>query len=287
MSQDKEMTIWEHIYELSRRLKVIVISIFAFTIIFMILPADLNFLENPMQLLTLYRPLVVAILDMVRSHVLPKGMILIGGEITAGIELYLLISFFLGLICSTPIIAYEIYEYVNPALYPHERRTLYPFIVAFTGLFIFGALFGYFLLLPFMLWALIPFLIWVGAQPVILVTDFYGLVFVSIFLSGIAFTLPVFLVLLVRMGLIKTRTITRYRRYVYAAVFILTAIITPDGGPLADVVLFLPVISLFEVAILVARRYEREETLRYKCKFCGAEMDKDETFCPECGRSQI
>lgn len=287
MSRDKEMTIWEHIYELSRRLRAILISIFVFTVIFMIMPADLSFLENPTQLLTMYRPLVVTVLDVIRNQVLPEGMTLIGGEVTAGIELYLMISLAFGLVCSVPVIAYEIYKYVDPALYPHERKMIYPFIAAFTGLFVFGAFFGYFILLPFMLWALIPFLLWVGAQPVILVTDFYGLVFISIFLSGIAFTFPVFLVLLVKVGLIKTKTLTRNRRYVYAVTFILTAIITPDGGPLADLALFLPIILLFEVAILIAKRYEKEEEPKYQCKFCGAKMDEDEVFCPKCGRSQV
>ncbi len=286
MSKDKEMTIWEHIYELSQRLRVILISIFVFTIIFMIVPADLSFLENPSQLLTMYRPLVVTVLDVIRDQVLPEGMVLIGGEVTAGIELYLMISFAFGLVCSVPVIAYEIYKYIDPALYPHERRMIYPFIISFTSLFVFGAFFGYFILLPFMLWALVPFLLWVGAQPIILVTDFYSLVFISIFLSGIAFTFPIFLVLLVKVGILKTRTLTKNRKYVYAGTFILTAIITPDGGPLADMALFLPIIILFEIAILIAKRYEKEEELP-KCKFCGAEMDEDEIFCPKCGRSQV
>jgi len=287
MSKDKEMTIWEHIYELSIRLRVILISIFIFTVIFMIVPADFSFLKNPSQLLIVYKPLVVKILDVIREQVLPKNMTLIGGEVTAGIELYLMVSFAFGLICSVPVIAYEMYKYVDPALYPHERRLIYPFVISFSALFTFGALFGYFLLLPFMLWALVPFLLWVGAQPVILVTDFYGLVFISIFLSGIAFTFPVFLVLLVRIGLLRTRTLTKNRKYVYAATFILTAIITPDGGPLADAVLFLPIIVLFEAAIAIAKKYEREERSMKTCKFCDAEMEEDEIFCPKCGKSQI
>lgn len=286
MAKDKEMTIWEHIYELSMRLRVILISIFILTVIFMIVPADLSFLENPSQLLTMYRPLVVRILDIIREQVLPEGMILIGGEITAGIELYLMISFAFGLIFSVPIIAYEIYKYIDPALYPHERKMIYPFIIAFSGLFVFGAFFGYLILLPFMLWALVPFLLWVGAQPVILVSDFYSLVFISIFLSGISFTFPVFLVLLVKVGLLKTKSLTKNRRYVYAGTFILTAIITPDGGPLADLALFLPIILLFELAIYIAKRYEKEEPPK-TCKFCGSEMEEDEIFCPKCGKSQM
>jgi len=90
----------------------------------------------------------------------------------------------------------------------------------------------------------------------------------------------------VKVGILKTRTLTKNRKYVYAGTFILTAIITPDGGPLADMALFLPIIILFEIAILIAKRYEKEEELP-KCKFCGAEMDEDEIFCPKCGRSQV
>jgi sec-independent protein translocase protein TatC len=94
-------------------------------------------------------------------------------------------------------------------------------------------------------------------------------------------------VLLVRLGILSTDTVRKNRRYLYAALFIITAVITPDGGPIADFALFIPIALMMEVAVRIAGRYEKERVFTSrKCKFCGAETG-DEVFCPKCGRSQI
>ena len=80
-----------------------------------------------------------------------------------------------------------------------------------------GAVFGYKILAPFMVWAMIPFLGIAGATPFIYAMDFYQLVFMTTLATGFAFTLPVFFVLLVGFGIVKTSFITTRRRYIYAA----------------------------------------------------------------------
>ena len=161
--EDKKATIWEHILELSQRLGVIIYSIFSITVTFMVIPGDPSVFLNPSLLLTPYKSLVVEVLEAIRAQILSGNVVLIGGELTSGIELYLIISVFFGIIFSMPVIAYEIYKYIDPALYPHERSTIYPFTLSFIGLFIGGALFGYFFLVKIMIEALVPFIYWVGA----------------------------------------------------------------------------------------------------------------------------
>jgi len=88
--------------------------------------------------------------------------------------------------------------------------------------------------------------------------------------------------------------VTKNRKYIYAALLVVTAVITPDGGPIADFALFIPLLFLLELAILVAKRYETEglpTTPKWfqpeaKCRFCGSEMPRNEKFCRRCGRSQ-
>ncbi len=109
------------------------------------------------------------------------------------------------------------------------------------------------------------------------VVDFYGVVFAIILMTGLIFTFPVFLVLLVRFGIISVQVVTKNRRYIYAGLFVITALITPDGGPIADAALFIPIIVLLEISILVAKRYEREGAPvklpwfepEARCRFCG------------------
>jgi sec-independent protein translocase protein TatC len=258
----------------------------------MVFPADASFLANPFAF---YNPLIALVLKQILRDVLPPSVQLIAGELTAPLEIYLIGSFILGLAVSTPIIAYEAYRYVDPALYPDERRVTYPFIASFTGLFIVGAAFGYRILAPFMVWAMVPFFNIAGATPLINAMDFYNLVFVTTLATGFSFTLPVFFVLLVRFGIVRTSFVTTRRRYIYAAMYIITAVITPDGGPLADVALFIPMVLLLELAVLFGKRYEkkgvvyrldRAKPVYTKCRYCGGLLGSREAFCPTCGKAQ-
>jgi sec-independent protein translocase protein TatC len=292
--EEKVGTIWDHINELKVRVKWIFYSLIAATMFFMVFPANASFIQNP---LAFYNPVIAVVLAQVVKDVLPKGMTLIAGEITAPLEIYLIGSFVLAVAVTTPVIAYEIYKYVDPALYPEERSAIFPFISSFTILFVIGAVFGYKILAPFMVWAMIPFFGVAGATPFVYAMDFYQLVFMTTLATGFTFTMPVFFVLLVKFGVIKTSYVTSRRRYIYAVMYIVCAVLTPDGGPLGDIALFVPMIVLLELAVLFGKRFEKNrpqsfaptpEKLTYiKCKFCGALQTTPSGFCPSCGKSQV
>jgi sec-independent protein translocase protein TatC len=292
---EKVGTIWEHISELSVRLRVVFYAVIISTTFFMVFPANASFLRNP---IAFYDPIIALVLKQVVKDVLPTRIQLIAGEFTGPLEIYLIASLILGISVSSPVIAYEIYRYVAPALYPHERKAISPFLAAFTVLFAIGVVFGYKVLAPFILWGMIPFFVLTSALPIITAMDFYNLVFITTLVSGFSFTMPAFFVLFVRFGIIKTSYVTTRRRYIYAALYIICAIVTPDGGPLADIALFVPMVILLEVAVLLGRRYEREhvderlpasrEKLVYgKCRWCGNLLTEADVFCPACGKSRI
>jgi sec-independent protein translocase protein TatC len=256
----------------------------------MALPSNLSFLSNPLQF---YDPLVALILRQIRAQMLPPNVMLIGYELTVPMELYLIASFIMGFGVSIPVLAYEIYRFIDPALYPHERKAIYPFVLSFTALFVIGATFGYNILTPFMIWALFPFFTAVGAERIISIMDFYNMVFVSTLMSGLIFTWPVFFVLLVRFGVLRTSMISSNRKYVYAAMYIITAFGTPDGGPLADLMLFIPMVVLTETAVYFGRRYEKSRPMTSaptktvpRCRFCSAELETGKVFCDSCGKAQ-
>lgn len=295
MTNDVITPLISHLTELASRLKIILYSLLVTTTIFMVIPANSDFLRHPFAF---YNPLIGLVLRQVTKDVLPSGVQLIAGEFTAPLEIYLIASLLMGIVTSAPVIGYEIYRYVDPALYPEERKAVYPFVISFTALFITGSLFGYKILAPFMLWAMIPFFTLTGAVPIIYVMDFYSLVFITTLTAGFSFTMPVFFVLLVKFGLIKTSYVTTRRKYIYAALYIITAVITPDGGPIADIALFVPMAILLEVAVYFGKRIERKQgpmglkrearkLVYLKCKFCGALLDPKVSFCPSCGKSRI
>jgi sec-independent protein translocase protein TatC len=288
---DTTMPFWGHVNELAKRLKVVLYVLVVSTVLFMVLPSNLSFLSNPLQF---YDPLVALVLRQIRAQILPPNVTLIGYELTVPLELYMIASFVMGFAVSIPVIAYEIYKFIDPALYPHERRAVYPFVLSFTALFIVGAVFGYVILMPFMIWGLFPFFTAMGAARIISIMDFYSMVFISAVLSGIIFTWPVFFILLVRFGILRTSMITSNRRYVYAAMYIITAFVTPDGGPLADVMLFIPMAALTELAVFFGKRYEKSRPATEiptravnRCKFCSAELERGKPFCDSCGKAQL
>ena len=290
--EDRLMSFWDHTEELAKRLKIVLYTLFISTVAIMILPADLSFLKNPIQF---YNPLIAVILRSIREQILPENVKLIGLEITAPIQLYLITSFIFGLAVTVPVFAYEIYRFVDPALYPHERRDVYPFMAFVSILFISGAIFGYRVLTPYIILAMFPFFSAVGAEMVISVMDFYTLIFIMTLITGLTFTFPAFFVLLVKYGIVGTDIFKRNRRYVYAAFFIIAMILTPDGGfPLGNLMIWIPMVLLMEIGILFAHRYEKKgEVCRVSwlsrgasCKFCRAAISADTTFCPDCGKSQ-
>jgi len=281
----RQMTWMEHLEELRSRFKVCLISIGVATLIMLAFHYQIT---DPIKLLSgEYQPMVSVILNSMLKIVKPERMEIIGGTITAPLEIYFIASLIFGLIASSPIVGYEIFKYVDPALYPHERRAIYPFMTAFIGLFGVGSIIGFGLITPLTFRAMLIFFDLVGANPTIYVTDFYLTILVVTLATGAVFTSPVILVLLVRAGIISTKSIERNRKWIYGLGYVVAAIITPDGGLFANFILLGFLIALVETGILVAKKYEKERAIREKlCPFCGAYMG-DEVFCPECRKARL
>ncbi len=294
---DRPRPLWDHVAELSDRLKIWLYSLVAATVFFLAFPTDFSFLQNPLSGTFAYKPLVAAILVGIRNRLLPSQYTLIGGTVTTPLELILLGAVVFGFAATVPVLAYEIYKFVDPAIRPNEKQSFYPFVTGFSVLFVVGAAFAFFVLLPIIFSFSIPFFQATQIPTIIFADQFYYLVFFTIIVSGFSFTLPVFFVLLVRLHVLGTSVLTKNRKYVWAVVIVLTAIASPDGGPLADVALFVPIIILLEGSIRVARRYEKqhpEATAKFlaepaipKCQYCGGNMDSGGTFCGLCGKSRI
>jgi len=285
----KVMGIWDHVEELGKSLKIVLYTFVISTVLLLILPGDLSFLSNFGN----YQFLVAVILRMIKEHVLPPEVKLVGLGLTDPMELYAMASITFALAITFPVLAYRIYEFVNPALYRNERNAVYPFFTSFSILFLTGLTFGYLILAPYMIRAMLPFFSAVGAEMFIDIMGFYTLMLETTLLMGIFFTSPVFLVLLVKFGVISTKLITKNRKYLYGGLLIMTFFVTPDGGMVGNILLFFPMAILLEGGLLFASRYEKKEVSsrfnrfrrRTKCKFCGADISSDTVICPECGKS--
>jgi len=265
MSKDKRAPISEHLAELIDRLRVIIISVMIATCVVAFIPANPSSLSfdnivninvtNPLEGFAGYlnSTIVSMVVRKVKADLLPPNARLIAYSWVDSFSVYFIISFVLGTIVCLPIIAYEIYAYVNPALYPHERRFLLAFSLAFIGLFAFGAWYSYVLLTPITIKFLYYFALATGAEPIFSIRDFFYFVGLIILISGFFFTLPIGLTLAIRYEVIEPSVLEEKRKLVIFAILIVAAIITPDPTPVSMLLISVPFIALYEASIRIGK----------------------------------
>src|SRR2546427_10474425 len=142
------MRFTEHLGELRQRLKVVFLSLSVIFAILLLVP------RNPYEFLSLtgtYNPLVSIFLDRIVQDILPAGWRLIGLHINGGLEIVLVASLVLAVAFDIPVIAYETFRFIDPALKENERKLVYPFVISSSILFLVGLAFGYFILAKFLL----------------------------------------------------------------------------------------------------------------------------------------
>jgi len=204
-----------------------------------------------------YPTIASLVIKRIEEDFLPPGVELMPISWFAPLEVYIYVSGILGVAMSSPVIAYQLYKFINPALHKHEKKALTPFILAFTGLFILGFFLGYVLVIPatirLLLLAAEPF----GLSPRYDFAQFFSLVAGGLFICGFVMTFPIYLVLAVRVGVLETEQFRRNRKYIYGAILIVIAILDPDPSLVTETFLGIPLIIVIEVAILVARRFEK------------------------------
>jgi sec-independent protein translocase protein TatC len=171
------------------------------------------------------------------------------------------VAFLAGAFISFPLISNQIWLFVAPGLYRNEKRAFLPFLAATPVLFLIGAAFVYYLVLP-VAWkffagfeqAASPGHLAIELEPK--VDQYLALVMQLIFAFGISFELPVLLTLLVRAGLTSSQTLRKNRRYAIVIAFVAAAILTPPD-PLSQIGLAVPIILLYEISIWCGRLIER------------------------------
>ena len=262
--EDKGMTFWEHLTELAIRLRRIVIVLFILTFVFMMVPSnlDMNVLYSVMAGDWMkFRPLIADIVDKIESNLLPSNTTLISGGFAVPIEVYLEMSILLAVTVSLPYIAYELYMFIAPGLYSHEKKFLKTFILSFSILFVLGVIYGYYLIMPLTFKILLYFAEIVGSKPWFTIDDFFNLTILGLAVTGFFFTLPVFLVLAMKFGVVSPEVLSKNKRYVYVVLLIITAILTPDPTPVSMTLLSLPFIVFYEISLVIGKRVAPKEVV--------------------------
>lgn len=184
---------------------------------------------------------------------------LIATSLTETFVTYLRLAMYGGFFLAFPYIATELYLFIAPGLYKREKKALLPYLTTAPLLFLMGAAFAYYIVMP-KAWAFfIAFEMPDAALPLIVqakVSEYLSLVMQLVLAFGISFQLPVLLTMLVRVGLMKTETLARGRRYAIVILLTVAAFITPPDI-VSQLLLFFPLYALYELSILACRRIER------------------------------
>lgn len=176
------------------------------------------------------------------------------------------IAMFAGIFAAFPVIAAQLYRFIAPGLYHHERRAVLPFVIAAPMLFYAGAALAYYYIFPAAWKFFVAFEMpsapdASGGLPVELearLSEYLGLVTSVVLAFGLAFQLPLALLLLVRAGLVSAQSLKRGRRYAIVALLIAAAVLTPPDI-ISQVGLFAALYVLYEAALWAAVLMERRD----------------------------
>lgn len=167
------------------------------------------------------------------------------------------VSFLCGIITATPVWLYQFWRFLEPALYPSERKFVLPFAFASVVLFFSGVAFCYYVMLPFSL----KFLIGIGLEvgtPLITINDYLSLLMILILGFGVVFEAPLILILLVFLDLVTVDDLRSNRRSIIVGILIVSAVLTPPD-PISQIAMAVPVYGMYEVALILADFLTRKQ----------------------------
>lgn len=168
-------------------------------------------------------------------------------------------SFSLGLVLVIPYILYEIWRFVQPALYPNEKKHVGLIFTSASFLFYLGVATAYFIIFPLTVRFLGTYEVSAMVPNQIAVQSYLGTLYILIFSLGVMFEMPVLAYLLSKTGLIHKQMLKSARSYALIILLILSAFITPTTDPFTMTVVALPLYLLYEVSILVCKTKQEEE----------------------------
>jgi sec-independent protein translocase protein TatC len=187
---------------------------------------------------------------------MPTGGSLIFTSVAEAFFTYMKVAFIAGLILASPFVLYQVWAFVAPGLYRHEKKYVIPFVLAGSFFFAIGILFAYYVALPvgfkFLLGFATDFI-----KPMPSMKEYLSFSIKFLLAFGLIFEFPVVLVLLARIGVIDAKTLARQRKYAILLIFIFAAILTPPDI-ISQVILALPMIGLYELSILLSRIFGKK-----------------------------
>lgn len=184
---------------------------------------------------------------------LPKGATLIATNVISPILVPLKITLMASLMLALPVVLYQVWAFVAPGLYSHEKKLVLPLVISSTVLFVVGVAFCYFIVIPGMskfIQAFAPTTITAAPD----IEQYFGFVLTLFLVFGVAFEVPVAVVVLARIGIVSIEQLRKARGYFIVGAFIVAAVVTPPDV-ISQLALAIPMILLYEAGIVAAQLF--------------------------------
>ncbi|MBW1660410.1 MAG: twin-arginine translocase subunit TatC [Deltaproteobacteria bacterium] len=241
LKEEEKLPFTDHLEELRRRL---IISVIAIAVGFIV-----SYFFSKQLFEILMKPLIIS---------LPPKSTLIFTSLPEAFFTYLKVSLLSGIFLASPVVLYEMWAFISPGLYKHEKRYVVPFVLFSSIFFIGGALFGYFVVFPF------GFKFFLGfatdyIRPMPTIKEYFGFCAKLLFAFGVIFELPLFVLFLSRIGIVNEKMLRKQRKYAILLVFVTSAILTPPDV-MTQLMMAGPLLALYEISIWVAKVFGRKKT---------------------------
>ncbi|HMF08832.1 MAG TPA: twin-arginine translocase subunit TatC [Thermoanaerobaculia bacterium] len=234
------MGFFDHLEELRRRIFVCLIAVFVLFFVAWAWAAEIfEFLAAPVR------------------KVLPPGQNLSYTTLTEPFLMYFRVALLAAVIAASPIILWQVWLFIAPALYRKEKKYVFPFITAGVFFFLSGCAFGYYEAFP----VVVRFLVGVGKNfnAVITINEYLSTATKIIMGLGLCFEMPILIFFLARMGLVSERFLLAKFKYAVLVIFIIAAIVTPTPDIATQCVFALPMIALYLLGIAIAWVFRKKE----------------------------
>jgi sec-independent protein translocase protein TatC len=243
LKADEKVPFIQHLEELRYRLIVSIVAVAVGTIVAFL------FKERIFQFLA--QPLLNALP--------PQNKHLIFTGLYEAFMVYLKASFLAGFMVSVPVIVYQIWAFVAPGLYVHEKKNVIPFVVFASLFFVGGAFFGYYVVFPY---GFRFFLGFAGdfIQPLPSMKEYLSFATRLLLAFGVVFELPIFIFFLTRIGVVDASKLKKGRKYAIPIVFTAAAILTPPDV-ITQLLMAAPLLLLYEVGIWVSVFFGRKHSV--------------------------
>jgi len=211
---------------------------------------------------------VISILATPIARYLPDGRLVYTHPLDP-LSIAMKASFAIGTIFALPVILYQLWRFLAPALYQHEKRLAIPIVVGAALLFLGGVSLAYFVVLPLTLSFLATFQA-ASLQPMITARDYFGFAISMSLTFGVVFELPVAVLALSALGIVNSGMLGRWRRHAVIFCVVGAAFVTPGSDVISLVALAIPVYFLYELSIGLSRLVERRRARRAAAEAAAA-----------------